>query len=74
MRVKGYSKDGKSHRVQVVFALLVTPEGLPMGYELFPGNTYEGNTRVAALDRLERRHPGASFTVVADAAMINKAN
>ena len=36
LRLKGYSKDGKPHRVQVVFALLVTPDGLPVGYELFP--------------------------------------
>ncbi len=44
LRAKGYSKDGKPHRVQVLFALLITPDGLPIGYELFPGNTYEGNT------------------------------
>ncbi len=74
LRRKGYSKDGKPQRVQVLFALLVTPEGLPVGYELFPGDRYEGNTLVTALESLERRHVGARFTVVADAAMINKAN
>ena len=30
-RFKGFSKDGKPHRVQVVFALLAAPEGLPIG-------------------------------------------
>ena len=74
LRLKGYSKDGKSHRVQVVFALLITAEGLPVGYEVFPGNAYEGNTLVKALEGLERRHAGVRFTVVADAAMINKEN
>ena len=73
-RFKGFSKDGKPHRVQVVFALLAAPEGLPIGYELFPGNTYEGGTLIEALDGLERRHPGTAFTVVADAAMISREN
>ena len=73
-RHRGYSKDGKPHRVQVLFALLVTPEGLPVGYELYPGNTHEGGTLVQALDALERRHPGIAFTVVADAGMISREN
>ncbi len=72
--LKGFSKDGKPHRIQVLFALLVTPEGLPVGYGPFPGNTYEGNTLVTALEGLERRHDGARFTVVADAAMISADN
>ena len=74
LRAKGHSKDGKPHRVQVLFAILITPEGLPVGYELFPGNTYEGGTLVSALERLESRLPGTRLTVVADAAMISAAN
>ena len=74
LRLKGYSKDGKPHRVQVVFALLVTAEGLPVGYELFPGSTYEGHTLVTALEALERDHAGVRFTVVADAGMISRDN
>ena len=73
-RFKGYSKDGKPHRVQVLFALLVTADGLPVSYEVFPGNTYEGNTLISALEALERRHPAVSFTVVADAGMISREN
>ena len=74
LRAKGWSKDGKPHRVQVLFAILITPEGLPVGYELFPGNTYEGGTLVPALERLESRLPGTRITVVADAAMISREN
>ncbi len=74
LRRKGYSKDGKPSRVQVLFALLVTPQGLPVGYELFPGDRYEGHTLITALEALERHHEGVQFTVVADAGMINKAN
>ena len=59
LRIKGFSKNGKHRRVQVVFALLATPEGLPVGYELFPGSTYEGSTLVDALGALEKRHGDA---------------
>lgn len=59
LRSKGFSKNGKTDRVQILFALLVTPQGLPAGYELFPGNTYEGTTLVQALDALEKRHGDA---------------
>ena len=74
LRARGHSKDGKPHRVQVLFAILITPEGLPVGYELFPGNAYEGGTLVPALERLESRLPGTRLTVVADAAMISAAD
>ena len=66
LRSKGFSKNGKTDRVQVLFALLVTQQGLPVGYELFPGNTYEGSTLVRSLEALEKRHGDASFTAVAD--------
>ncbi len=74
LRRKGFSKDGKHHRVQVMLALLITPEGLPVGYEVFPGNSYEGHTLLQAVDGLKDRYPEVEFTIVADAAMINKDN
>ena len=48
---KGFCKDGRHHRSQVMLALMVTSEGLPVGYELFPGNTWEGHTLKVALDQ-----------------------
>ena len=74
LRRKGFSKDGKHHRVQVMLALLITPEGLPVGYEVFPGNSHEGHTLLQAVDGLKDRYPEVEFTIVADAAMINKDN
>ncbi len=74
LRAKGYSKDGKHNRVQVVFALLITREGMPLGYELFPGNIYKGHTLIESLQGLQQRHPNCRFTLVADAAMISKEN
>ena len=42
LRRFGYSKDHKFNQGQVLLALMVTTEGLPVGYEVFPGDTYEG--------------------------------
>ena len=74
IRYKGYSKDGKPHRVQVMLALLVNPDGIPMGYELFPGNTVEITTLVTAVEQLQTHHPGVRFTLVADAGLISAKN
>ena len=74
IRYKGYSKDGKPHRVQVMLALLVNPDGIPMGYELFPGNTVEITTLITAIEQLQQNHPGVRFTLVADAGLISVKN
>ena len=46
-RRHGYSRDKRSDCVQVVIALIVTPEGLPLAYELLPGNTADNATLLA---------------------------
>lgn len=43
-RRHGYSRDHRSDRVQVIIALVVTPEGLPLAYEVLPGNTADNTT------------------------------
>ena len=74
LREKGFSKDGRHHRVQVMLALLITGDGLPVGYEVFPGNSSEGATLLMSVDGLRERYPDIDFTIVADAAMINREN
>ena len=74
LRAFGYSKDGKAQRVQVVLALAVTREGLPVGYEVFPGATYEGHTFLPTMEALRRRHTAAEAICVADAAMFGQEN
>ncbi|HHV64830.1 MAG TPA: IS1634 family transposase, partial [Peptococcaceae bacterium] len=49
LREFGYSKDGKFNEVQVVLGLLIDANGCPIGYELFPSNTFEGRTLEVAL-------------------------
>src|ERR1017187_6515549 len=40
----GYSRDKRSDCVQVVIALIVTPDGLPLAYEVLAGNTSDRTT------------------------------
>ena len=43
-RRHGYSRDKRSDCVQVVIALIVTPDGLPLAYEVMAGNTSDKTT------------------------------
>ncbi len=74
LRKRGYSKDGKPHRVQVVLALLQTTEGLPLGYRLFAGNTAEVKTLQPMVEELRARYPVRRLVVVTDAAMASREN
>ena len=51
----GYSRDKRSDCVQVVVALVVTPEGLPLAYEMFPGNTADKTTLRGMLALIQKR-------------------
>ncbi|MBD3856664.1 MAG: IS1634 family transposase [Acidobacteria bacterium] len=52
----GYSRDHRPDCVQVVIGLVVTPEGLPLGYEIYPGNTNDATTLRGFLDRIEAQY------------------
>jgi hypothetical protein len=52
----GYSRDHRGDCKQVVLALVVTPEGLPLAYEILPGNTPDKQTLKAFLAQLEALH------------------
>lgn len=55
-RRHGYSRDHRGDCVQVVIALVVTPEGLPLAYEVLAGNTTDSTTLRAFLARIERQY------------------
>jgi len=73
-RKNGYSKDLKFNQPQVVIALMVTTEGLPIGYEAFSGDTFEGHTLIPALKRLREKYNVKNVVYVADSGMFNKNN
>jgi transposase len=74
LRKKGFSKDNKSQQPQVLVALMVSKEGFPIAYEVFPGNTFEGHTIIPVVKSFIRKNNVKNFTVVADAAMISTEN
>ncbi len=55
-RRHGYSRDHRGDCVQVIIALVVTAEGLPLAYEVLPGNTADNTTLRGFLDRIERQY------------------
>ena len=56
LRRFGHSRDKRSDCVQVVIALIVTPEGLPVAYEVLPGNTSDRTTLPAFLRKIETQY------------------
>ena len=52
----GYSRDHRPDCVQVVLALIITPQGLPLAYEVLAGNTADNTTLQAFLARIERQY------------------
>lgn len=74
IRVPGWSKDGKNANPQVVLGLLVGPGGNPIGYEIHPGNTYEGHTMIPIIEKLQERFGFPKPIVVADAGLLSKEN
>jgi transposase len=70
----GFSKANKVNEVQVVLGMLTDCEGLPIGYELFSGNTFEGKTLKKALDAIEKRFNIRNVIIVADRGINSKLN
>ena len=62
----GYSRDRRPDCVQVVIALVVTPEGLPLAYEVLAGNTQDRATLRDFLARIERQYGKARRIWVMD--------
>lgn len=56
LRRFGYSRDKRSDCVQVVIALIVTPEGFPVAYEVMPGNTSDKTTLPEFLGKIETQY------------------
>lgn len=68
----GYSKDNKTDCVQITMALILNENNIPIGYELFPGNTYEGHTVTDMLSKLKEKYEITKIVVVADRGILSK--
>lgn len=74
LRTFGYSKDQKYHCTQVVLALATNSDGLPIGYELFAGNTAEVKTLIECMRNWAASMKIEQVSFVADRALCSKAN
>ena len=66
LRRFGYSRDKRGDCVQVVIALIVTPEGFPLAYEVLPGNTTDKTTLRGFMGKIEAQYGKARRVWVMD--------
>lgn len=71
---RGYSRDHRPDCLQILLALVVTPEGFPLSYEVLPGNVRDERTLEAALAAIERKYGPARRIWVFDRGVVNEAN
>ena len=74
LRRHGFSKDCKFKETQVVLALATSADGIPLWYDVFPGNTAECSTLKHMLDEISIRVNPDEIWVVADGAMLTADN
>lgn len=65
-RKYGYSRDKRGDCVQVVIALVITPEGFPLAYEVMPGNTADKTTLRGFLKKIEGQYGKAGRVWIMD--------
>lgn len=71
---RGYSRDHRPDCVQVNIALVVTREGMPLGYEIFAGNTTDVTTVQEIVEHMEERFGKANRVWVMDRGMVSAEN
>jgi transposase len=71
---RGYSRDHRPDCKQVNIALVVSREGMPLGYQLFTGNRNDGTTLEEIVERIERLYGRANRIWVLDRGMVSEEN
>ena len=71
---RGYSRDHRPDCAQLVIAMVVTPEGFPLSYEVFDGNRADVTTLEAMLEQVEAKHGRARRIWVFDRGIVSEAN
>jgi transposase len=74
MAQRGYSRDGRPDCVQVCIGLVVTTDGIPLGYEVFDGNTGDSTTVETMVTAMEAKYGRASRVWVMDRGMVSEKN
>ena len=74
LRQMGFGKDGKIGKTQILFCMMIDHLKNPIGYRIYKGNTFEGDTYKHALEDLKKRYQIDKVVVVADRGMLSKKN
>jgi hypothetical protein len=74
MARRGYSRDSRPDCPQVCIGLVVTEGGIPLGYEVFDGNTSDSTTVEEIVEAMEAKYGRASRVWVMDRGMVSEAN
>ncbi|MGE5292259.1 MAG: IS1634 family transposase [Micromonosporaceae bacterium] len=69
----GHARDGVRGRLQIVYGVLTTTEGIPMAVEVFKGNTGDPSTLAAQVTKLKERFGLTHVAIVGDRGMLTKA-
>ena len=70
---RGYNRDGKKGKLQIVYGLLCAPDGCPIAIEVFEGNTADPMTLADQVAKLKRRFAIDHVVLVGDRGMITEA-
>ena len=71
---RGYSRDSRPDCKQVCLGLVVTDEGMPLGYEVFAGNRHDAKTVEEIVEAMEAKYGRAQRIWVMDRGMVSEAN
>lgn len=74
LAARGYSRDSRPDCLQVCIGLVVTEDGLPLGYEVFAGNRHDSTTVKEIVTRMEGKYGQAQRVWVMDRGMVSEAN
>ncbi|MHC4609628.1 MAG: IS1634 family transposase [Planctomycetota bacterium] len=74
MAKRGYSRDSRPDCLQVCIGLIVTTDGMPLGHEVFDGNTNDSTTVQQMVEQIEAKYGRANRVWVMDRGMVSEAN
>ena len=74
LRKFGYSKEMRTDCTQVVFGLLTDTDGIPLSFEVHPGNTFEGNTLEEIVETIRKKFAVRRFIFIADRGLFSSKN
>ena len=70
---RGYDRDGKKGKLQIIYGLLCAGDGCPVAIEAFEGNTADPRTLAAQIDKVKKRFALDHVVLVGDRGMITQA-